>query len=87
MSGGAELGRGPGDMARAQSIPQGQASCPTASASTAPGLEVHTPALTSPSVSLLSPCHINYHLPCQGQKTTFTALVLIKKSDFPILAA
>lgn len=74
-------------MASAPCTPQGQASCPTASASTALGSEAHTPALNSPSVSLLSPCHINYHFPCQGQKTTFTALVLIKKSDFPILAA
>lgn len=52
-----------------------------------PGAGGSHAGLNSPSVSLLSPCHINYHLPCQGQKTTFTALVLIKKSDFPILAA
>lgn len=35
MAGGAELGRGPGDMASTPSIPQGEASCPTASAGTA----------------------------------------------------
>lgn len=40
-----------------------------------------------PLLTLLSPCHINYHPIHQGQNATLTALVLIKKSKLPISAA
>lgn len=54
MAGGAELGRGPGDMASTPSIPQRQVSCPTASAGTAGVGGSHTSLELSVCLSAVS---------------------------------
>lgn len=76
MAGGAELGReaeghrwcfvhpvGTGFVSHGRRTPAASARRPPA---TDLGSEVHVLALNSPSVSLLSPCHINYHSPLPG---------------------